>query len=486
MLTVSSAAKRVYQRRREVVIARDETQVLARGQFDCNEKQYDFVTDRTFHTVAMIGGIGSGKTWALTRGAALKQHEERGTGTIGGLFANTHEQLNTATLPHLWEYYEQLGMTHGDDYVFNEAPPRYWRRFESRFKKKYNNVISVRRWGQMVARSLDNYEDIRGIEIGHGHIDEARGAEEAAFDVILGRIRCPRCSFLMLRMATSPNGYDWVHQKMVDDPAKKKALRSLRRAIFTRSAENTFLPPGYLDQLRASYDPKQAEQEIEGKIVLLTQGLVYHQFNRATHVGHFRPSPRLGWEVCWDFNRTPFSVILCQTVMPENPGARPVVYAIDEVVMNDAGTVEMCREVIKRISRDNCDQGGEIRIYGDASGNQRDTKSKHSDYDIIRRTFGARYGSRAVACWPNHNPPVLSRYNAVNAMLRNGNGDISYYVDDRCETLKRDYERVVFKPGTSDADKTTDKRLTHASDAVGYYIAKRFPVRKPTAGRINV
>jgi hypothetical protein len=72
---------------------------------------------------------------------------------------------------------------------------------------------------------------------------------------------------------------------------------------------------------------------------------------------------------------------------------------------------------------------------------------------------------------------VTDRLNAVNAMLKNGEGATRYYLHPRCERLATDFARVAVKPGTRDLDKS-NKALTHASDAEGYRLVRLFPVRR--------
>ena len=42
------------------------------------------------------------------------------------------------------------------------------------------------------------------------------------------------------------------------------------------------------------------------------------------------------------------------------------------------------------------------------------------------------------------------------------------YIDPKCRELILDLERVSWRPGTTEIDKTADLLRTHASDAFGY------------------
>ena len=222
-------------RKNHHIAVRAIEQIQDKRVFNVSAPQHDFLTNTDEFLLGLLGGIGSGKTFALARWIRAKFRYEAGTGTIGGIFANTYQQLNQATLPELWQAFAEVNMEYGRDYVFGEMPPKYWHGFRSKFGKKHNNVLSVREWGQAICRSLEQYENIRGIELGWAAQDEARGAKREAFDVIIGRLRCPLAHKRLYRIGTSPNGYDWLYEVLVEEPDKKEELKSERRLIHTRN-----------------------------------------------------------------------------------------------------------------------------------------------------------------------------------------------------------------------------------------------------------
>lgn len=79
---------------------------------------------------------------------------------------------------------------------------------------------------------------------------------------------------------------------------------------------------------------------------------------------------------------------------------------------------------------------------------------------------------------PESNPQVKDRVNAVNAKLKDGNGDRHLWFHPDCKQAIRDMQRVVWKEGSGGAilDQTTDKERTHSSDGVGYVISELSPL----------
>jgi hypothetical protein len=123
-----------------------------------------------------------------------------------------------------------------------------------------------------------------------------------------------------------------------------------------------------------------------------------------------------------------------------------------------------------------------VSIYGDATGEQRKTSASRTDWQIVKNFFG-RYTDRYHArfCVPSANPPVKDRINCVNAVLRNHAGERRLRIDPRCKQLIKDLEQVGWKADPhgnplAELDKS-DFMRTHASDALGYLVAREYPIR---------
>jgi hypothetical protein len=191
-----------------------------------------------------------------------------------------------------------------------------------------------------------------------------------------------------------------------------------------------------------------------------------YTFERAVHVtADVHEEPSLPLDLSCDFNLDPMCWVIGQHTAKE-------AWALDEIVIpGGATTQQACAEFLRRRP------GTKIRdlnVYGDASGKAGSTKSSRSDYQIIQQEIGAAW-PRLRMHVPNGNGPVTERLNAVNAMLRSGDGGVRYYLHPRCQHGATDLARVSVKPGTRDLDKT-NKQLTHWSDAEGYRLVRLFPV----------
>jgi hypothetical protein len=88
---------------------------------------------------------------------------------------------------------------------------------------------------------------------------------------------------------------------------------------------------------------------------------------------------------------------------------------------------------------------------------------------------------------PTQNPPVTDRLSAVNRLLKNANGVTRLWIRKwdparTCPTrmLVRSLQRSKMPPGKQDVEKKAGETITHAGEALGYWIARaEWPVPKP-------
>ena len=180
--------------------------------------------------------------------------------------------------------------------------------------------------------------------------------------------------------------------------------------------------------------------------------------------------PELPIDLACDFNVDPMCWVLGQ-----HHG--DMAWSFDEIVIGaGASTEAACAELTRRYPN----RQTEVVVYGDRSGKSRDTRSKTTDYEIIRKRLQAAYHIVRFEV-PDANPSVPGSVNAFNARLRSAAGDVRYHLHPRCVVGIKDLARVSWKQGTRDIDKS-DKSLTHWSDAERYRIARLFPITEP--GRI--
>lgn len=228
-----------------------------------------------------------------------------------------------------------------------------------------------------------------------------------------------------------------------------------------------------VDAARRQLDPLVFQQEYEASFVNF-EGRAYYPFNEATHCAPLRYNDRAPLNFCFDFNVEPgVAAVTQEQVLPNGVDGTGVIGEVH--IPRNSNTPAVCRRLI-------ADWGahqGPIRCYGDATGGARGSaKVQGSDWDLIRAELRPVFGDRLSFPVRPSNPPERSRINAVNTRLMAGDGTIRLMVNPaKAPNVVRDLEGVrVLAGGSGEIDKKADKRLTHISDALGYYIEYEFPV----------
>ena len=380
------------------------------------------------------GPVGSGKSQALCQEAIRLSYLN--PGRAGLLGAPTYPMLRDATQSTLFEILGQ-----------NRIPHDY---------HKAENVLVLRDTGsRVIFRPLDDYERLRGTNLAWFGLDELTYTAEEAWLRLEGRLRDPRAKQLCGFAVWTPKGFDWVYRKFLEKPIEGYGM------VLAEPYENRHLlekVPDYYERLQRSYDSRFFEQEVMGKYLNVSDGQVYHAFDRLKNLAGSEADAMLPLRWALDFNVDP----MCSVVAQIRGG---VVHVLDEFVMRRTTTPEACDQFIERYPRH---QAG-IVIYGDASGSHRQTTG-HSDFEMVREAL-SRSGHKQVSYKiPRGNPEVRERVNLMNAMLQSAKGETRLIIDPKCKELILDLEQVAYKPGSSVVDKDRDPRRTHLSDALGYLI----------------
>jgi hypothetical protein len=236
---------------------------------------------------------------------------------------------------------------------------------------------------------------------------------------------------------------------------------------------SSVLPPEIIEAARRQLDPLTFRQEYEAEFVTF-EGHAYYAFSEENQ-RNTKYDPERDLVFCFDFNRSPGIAVVCQEHVDGTS-------CIDEVwIQNNSNTELVCQRLINKWAH----HKGRVLIYGDATGGAKGSaKVKGSDWDIVRYMLKPHFN----LAWrvAKSNPSVRSRINAVNTRLCRGDGIRHLYVDPgKCPKLILDFEGVRVAD-TGDLDKKGDPMLTHLSDALGYYIAARFPINPTTVARTSV
>ena len=207
-----------------------------------------------------VGGIGAGKTTAgAVRAALYASHHPGSLGLIG---APTYLMLRDTT----------------QRAFLDMLPPEYIAAHH-----QTDGHLTLTNGAQILFRSLDSPDRVRGLNLAWFWLDEAPLASYYAWKILKGRLR--QRGFPTAAWATgTPRGRNgfWL-----DFEGKPRPNHALFRASTHENLLN--LPPGFIEQL--GYSGAFALQEIEGLFVAF-EGLVY-TFDASPHPqGHLRDPQR--------------------------------------------------------------------------------------------------------------------------------------------------------------------------------------------------
>jgi hypothetical protein len=295
---------------------------------------------------------------------------------------------------------------------------------------------------QLLIRSGDNPDRLRGLSVHHIGVDELDTIDSThARDLwaILAS-RCREGTYQALYSSSTPEGFGHCYSHWVEHAADHKRL------IKARTADNPFLPPGYIDSLRGLYAPEQLRSYLDGEFTALAQGRVYSAFdrelNRSDETIYENDTLRVGM----DFN-------VGQTSMAIAIKRDGLLHIVDEIA--GAYDTEAAIKTLRARYPDHF-QARQVIVHPDASGRQRHTNATATDLELLRQA-----GLKVDA--PSANPSIRDSVNVVCAALLNGRGERALFVHPRCKEVIRSLEMQTY-----DDHGAPDKGsgLDHVADCV--------------------
>ena len=232
------------------------------------------------------------------------------------------------------------------------------------------------------------------------------------------------------------------------------------------------LDPNEISSAKSLLDPVTYQQEYEAKFVSF-QGPAYYQFSVENSNYPLQYQPHLPLIFCFDFNVSPVVAVVCQEFEGASFSSESFTAVIGEIhIPKNSTTPKVCNQLIDKYGG----HSGMVICFGDATGGARGTaKVAGSDWDLVKRLLQPIFGHNFRMDIPKANPRERVRLNAVNSRLKSMDNSIRLRIDGKsAPNLIRDFEGVRLRDETGEIDKS-DLKLTHLSDAIGYYISRRFP-----------
>ena len=346
--------------------------------------------------------------------------------------------------------------------------------------------------GELFVTGMDKPERLEGAPLDHIVLDEYGNMKEEAWTANVRPALADRNGSADL--IGVPEGRNHYYDIAEFAKAAEIAGDPDWRYHHWKSAD--ILPPSEIEAARRDMDPLTFQQEMEGSFVTF-EGRAYYTFsdhNKAALRAKYNPKQPL--IICLDFNVAPGVAAIAQELplpiravsqgVPIIASTRHIGTAIiGEVhIPNNSNTPAVCRKILKDWEK----HEGLVVVYGDATGGQGGSaKVQGSDWELAKQVLRSGdpsqdlkgFGDRVSFKVKLSNPAERARVNAVNSRICATDGTVRLMVDPtHAPHVVKDFEGVrLLKGGSGEIDKDIDKKLTHLSDAVGYYEEYEFPLK---------
>ena len=240
---------------------------------------YDY-SNGTTHEILLSGSVGSGKS--LPCAHLVITHCLLNNGATALIGRRSMPALRDTLLKKILDH---LG--NEVSYDFNQT----------------RGIITFPNGSQILSYSWADgrIEKVRSLELSCAVIEELTENDDMSFyheiKMRVGRLPHVKESFII--SATNPGGKSSPFYKYFISPGGQR-----RYVYYSKTTDNKFLAPGYIDGLMASLDAKMAKRMLEGVWLDLNTEVVYHAYERDKNFidGSYVPDVKHPICVCFDFN----------------------------------------------------------------------------------------------------------------------------------------------------------------------------------------
>jgi hypothetical protein len=315
--------------------------------------------------------------------------------------------------------------------------------------------LKLKNGAELIVIGMERPQRMEGVSYDGGVIDEYADCKKGTFDAHIRPCLADRGGWLWMIGVPDVEGPAQVEYQELYNVARKGSDPEWA-AFHWASAD--ILPPEEIASAKRRMDPRLFEQEMLGRFVL-TGGRAFPDFHAESHVQPTNYDPSL--PICWslDFNINP----MCSGVIQHKDGK---IVVLEELVLPDTKTDLAVTAFLDRAAHRGWDLRN-MRIYGDASGNCRDSTSGISDWFIVRNRLAAY---RAKFNVPRANPAIKETINAINARLKAADDAISLFVDPKCHQLITDFNNALWPSPNHLHDE-------HSLAWLRYFVHREYPIR---------
>jgi hypothetical protein len=342
-------------------------------------------------------------------------------------------------------------------------------------------TIKFKNGSELIGDSYDkgDLEKFRSLELSMVAIEEASESTQDVYDAMKMRVgRCTGVNQNIMMTLTNPAEPDfYLYEKLILSNSPRV------KVIYSLTEQNKFLPDWYIENLKQDLSPLMADRMLRGKWISIADEKPYYAFSeKNVRNEDYRINEMLPLDLMFDFNignGKPMSSAVGQFF-------GGYYHISHDFCIHGFRTTNMIEEIINSGILEH--RVPMIRVFGDASGDYRDTRGPLSDFDIILKRlndFTRKDGTKPIikSCIKKSNPEIRVRQNIVNSKLCNDLNENRLFIYKNAKMVEKGFRLTKLVKGSSYQEDDKDE-WQHVITAVGYYIAANEETLKQ--GKISV
>lgn len=319
----------------------------------------------------------------------------------------------------------------------------------------------------------DSYDDMnltkfQSLELSGVDIEEVNEMPQEVYTALklrVGRVVGVKRNRIQARC--NPDGPDhWLYKYFIKDTSHPN-----KKVFYSLTDQNPFLPKWYIENLRRDLDPKMAKRMLEGQWIEIAGESVYYNYLSSRNFKRdevFNIDPAYPIRIGHDFNvghGKPMSCFVGQLIND--------VWHIKKTYLMDGFRT---LDIVEEMANDGVfEYRTSFRVYGDASGRSRDTRSNQTDWTIIE-DFLSNYKRKDGSSLefsidvPRANPPVKRRWKNLNTKFMNALGEVKLYIYKEAADADEGFRLTKLKKGSGLVEDDSLRTQHVSSSAIGYAI----------------
>ena len=405
------------------------------------------------HEILLSGSVGNAKSIFLAHVAIT--HCLLNQGACVGVFRLSFPDLRDTIFKEITDHLECDNLIDGKDYWINQTRCQ----------------VIFRNGARIVCKSFHDkkYTKVRSMKLSMAIFEEFTefANHKRAYDEVRNRLgRIPNIKENLLIAATNPDAPScWIYERFISNETKDDNIHTYYSLTF----DNPFLEKSYIKAIMRGLDTKQVLRMIFGRWIELKADIIYYEFSDLNIRQNYVVDPDKPIHISWDFNIGNGKPLSCCFFQVTDIGALGYEFHVfGEVVVEGMRTIDSLEEITDQGLLDN--YGNTFFVHGDAAGSHNDTRSKRTDYDIIMvHLQNYKRKLNIIRAIPSSNPPIRTRHNKVNGLLKNSLGEIRLYIYDTAPTVKKGLRLTKLKDnGSLIEDDGPNCPYQHVTTALGY------------------